>query len=268
MPNKLALVTGASSGIGLSLAKELAGRGYDIIVCSAGERLQKSAQQLRIASVQVIEVQADLATASGIENLWKQITALGRNLDVACINAGVGVGGLFAETNLDAELNMVGLNCTGTIHLAKYVVQQMVRQGDGKILFTASIAGEMVAPREAVYAATKAFVLSFAHSLRYELRDSGISVTALQPGPTDTDFFHRAGMDNTKVGSEGKSESQPDEVARQGVDALLAGDDHVYTASVKTKLEGKLANLVPGSVKGAMHEKMAKPIEESKSVSH
>jgi short-subunit dehydrogenase len=142
----------------------------------------------------------------------------------------------------------------------------MVGQGEGKILFTASIAGEMVAPREAVYAATKAFVLSLAHSLRYELRDTGVTVTALQPGPTDTDFFHRAGMDNTQVGSEGKSESRPDDVARQGVDALLAGKDHVYAASTKTKLEGALANVIPGSAKAAMHEKMAKPLEETESV--
>jgi short-subunit dehydrogenase len=264
MANKLALVTGASSGIGLSLAADLAKRGYDLIVCSAGDRLETTAQQLHVPQGEVVAVQADLATTEGIESLWDQVTALGRNLDIACINAGVGVGGLFVETDLDAELNMVSLNCAGTVHLAKYVVQQMMRQGEGKILFTASIAGEMVAPREAVYAATKAFVLSFAHSLRYELRDSGISVTALQPGPTDTDFFHRAGMDDTEVGSKGKSESQPDDVARQGIDALLAGDDHVYAASMKTKLEGKLANVVPGAVKGAMHEKMAKPLEEEK----
>jgi short-subunit dehydrogenase len=193
-----------------------------------------------------------------------QVTALRRTLDIACINAGIGVRGLFVETDLDAELNMVGLNCAGTVHLAKRVVQHMTLRGEGKILFTASIAGEMVAPREAVYAATKAFVLSFAHSLRYELRESEISVTTLQPGPTDTDFFHRAGMDDTEVGSKGKSESHPDDVARQGIDALLAGDDHVYAASTKTKLEGKLANVVPGAVKGAMHEKMAKPLEQEK----
>ena len=118
-----------------------------------------------------------------------------------------------------------------------------------------------MAPREAVYAATKAFVLSFAQSLRYELRDTGVSVTALQPGPTDTDFFHRAGMDNTKVGSEGKKESEPKDVAKQGIDALMAGDDHVYSASFTTKMEGMLANVVPGAVKGAMHEKMAKPLK-------
>ncbi len=102
----------------------------------------------------------------------------------------------------------------------------------------------------------------FAHSLRYELRDTGVSVTALQPGPTDTDFFHRAGMDDTEVGSRGKSESEPDDVARQGIDALLAGKDHVYSASLKTKIEGMLANAVPGVMKGAMHEKMAKPLRE------
>jgi short-subunit dehydrogenase len=267
MPNKLALVTGASSGIGFWLAQELAERGYDLVICSAGQRLQTSAQQLRSGSVEVREVQADLATHEGVEKLWHNLTAIGRNLDVACINAGVGIGGLFAETDLEAELNMVQLNCAGTVQLAKYVVQQMFGQGEGKILFTASIAGEMVAPREAVYAATKAFVLSFAHSLRYELRDSGISVTALQPGPTDTDFFHRAGMDNTKVGKEGKSESQPRDVAKQGIVALMEGKDHVYAASGKTKLEGMLANAIPGAAKGAMHEKMAKPLDEKESVS-
>ncbi len=264
MANKLALVTGASSGIGLSLAADLAKRGYDLIVCSASDRIQTTVQQLKANQIDVVTVQADLASSDGIESLWDEVTASGRKIDIACINAGVGVGGLFAETDLDAELNMVNLNCVGTVHLAKHVVRHMMRQGEGKILFTASIAGEMVAPREAVYAATKAFVLSLAHSLRYELRDSGISVTALQPGPTDTDFFHRAGMDDTEVGSKGKQESQPDDVARQGIDALLAGDDHVYAASMKTKLEGKLANVVPGAMKGAMHEKMAKPLEEEK----
>jgi short-subunit dehydrogenase len=110
-----------------------------------------------------------------------------------------------------------------------------------------------------VYAATKAFDRSLAHSLRYELRDTGISITALQPGPTNTDFFHRAGMEHTEVGSSGKFESEPGDVARQGIDALLAGEDHLYAASTKTKVEGALANVIPGKVKGAMHEKAAKP---------
>ena len=259
---KFAVVTGASSGIGYSLAKELASRGYDLVVCAEDDRLNSAARDLDGKGVQVTVVQADLATREGVDQLWSAIEATGRPLDIACINAGVGVGGLFRDTDLDAELNSVELNCTGTVQLAKYVTRSMLQRNSGRILFTASIAGEMVAPREAVYAATKAFVLSFAHSLRYELRDTGVTVTALQPGPTDTDFFHRAGMDNTEVGSKGKSESQPDDVARQGIEALLAGDDHVYSASLKTKLEGMLANVVPGVVKGSMHEKMAKPLSE------
>ena len=224
--------------------------------------MEKAAYDFEADGVEVLQVSADLETAEGVDQLWEAIEGVGRPIDVACINAGVGVGGLFTETDLDEELNMVQLNCASTVHLAKHVVSQMVEQGSGKILFTASIAGEMVAPREAVYAATKAFVLSFAHSVRYELKDSGVTVTALQPGPTDTDFFHRAGMDDTKVGSEGKSESQPQEVAKQGIDALFAGDDHVYAASLKTKVEGMMANFIPGEVKGSMHEKMAKPVSQ------
>jgi short-subunit dehydrogenase len=262
MEDKLALVTGASNGIGLELAKELADRGYDVVITSAGQRLGGAAADIRNRGHRVIEVNADLATREGVNQLWSQVESLGRPLDIACINAGVGVGGLFSETDLDAELNMVELNCVGTVQLAKSVVRQMKALNAGRILFTASIAGEMVAPREAVYAATKAFVLSFAHSLRYELKETGVTVTALQPGPTDTDFFHRAGMDDTEVGQKGKSESQPDDVARQGIEALLAGKDHVYAASFKTKLEGALANIVPGNLKGAMHEKMAKPNSE------
>ena len=257
----LAVVTGASSGIGYELAAELARRGYDLVVASAGERLTEAAQTLRTFGQRVIEASADLATPDGVEGLWQHIQTLGVPVDVACINAGVGLGGLFKDTDLRTELNMVNLNCAGTVHLAKYIVRQMAQRNQGKILFTSSIAGEMVAPREAVYAATKAFVLSFAHSLRFELKDTGITVTALQPGPTDTDFFHRAGMDDTQVGREGKSESQPEDVARQGIDALFDGKDHVYAASLKTKIEGKLANAIPGEVKGAMHEKMARPID-------
>jgi uncharacterized protein len=259
MARPFAVITGASSGIGLALAHELAGRGYDLAICSAGERLQGATESLRSNGTEVIDVQADLATREGVKRFWDEITSLGRDIDIACINAGVGVGGLFAETDLDEELNMVNLNCAGTVQLAKYVVQHMTSRNRGRILFTASIAGEMVAPREAVYAATKAFDLSLAHSIRYELRETNVTVTALQPGPTDTDFFHRAGMDDTQVGSEGKKESAPEDVAKQGIEALLAGKDHVYSASVKTKIEGMIANAIPGSVKGAMHEKMAKP---------
>jgi short-subunit dehydrogenase len=265
MANALALVTGASSGIGKELARELASRDYDLVVASGGERLHGAADDLRAFGTEITEVQQDLATRRGVDALWQVVEANGRPLEVACLNAGVGVGGLFWETDLDAELNMVELNCVGTVQLAKYVVRHMVKHGRGRILFSSSIAGEMVAPREAVYAATKAFVLSLAHSIRHEVADKGVSVTALQPGPTNTDFFHRAGMDDTEVGQKGKLENSPRDVAREGIDALMDGKDHIYAASsMKTKLEGMVANAVPGAVKAAMHEKMARPQSERK----
>lgn len=263
MADKVALVTGASSGIGYALAEELAARGYDLLVCSSGERLERAAEDFRAFGVDCADFRVDLATRGGVDKLWEWVQGSDKQIEIACLNAGVGVGGLFKDTDLEAELNAVELNCTGTVQLAKYVVRDMAARGEGRILFTSSIAGEMVAPREAVYAATKAFVLSFAHSLRYELEDCGVTVTTLQPGPTNTDFFHRAGMDDTKVGREGKHESDPEDVARQGIDALMSGQDHVYSASAKVKVEGALANLIPGRAKAAMHEKMAKPIKKA-----
>jgi len=262
MAKGLAVVTGASNGIGLELAKVLATEGYDLIVSSEGERLDGAVSDLEALGAQVTSVQTDLSKTEGVEKLWQACEAAGRPLDIACINAGVGLGGKFVDTPLNDELNIINLNCGHTVHFAKHVVKQMVPRGAGRILFTASIAAEMVAPREAVYAASKAFVLSFAHSLRYELKDTGVTVTALQPGPTDTDFFHRAGMDDTDAGTKGKKESEPSDVARQGYEALIAGKDHVYAAGFKTKLEGALANFVPGEVKGKMHDDMAKPLAE------
>ena len=214
--------------------------------------------------VQITSVHADLATYDGVVKFWKEVESLGRPVDAIAINAGVGVGGLFAETDLDEEINLVRLNVEGTVHLAKHAVKHMLAQGKGRILITASIAGEMVAPREAVYAASKAFDLSFAKSLRAELEETGITVTALQPGPTDTDFFHRAGMDNTKVGQEGKKDSTPYDVAKQGYEALMKGEQHVYAASMKTKMQGAVADFVPDSAKAAMHENQAKPVENEK----
>jgi short-subunit dehydrogenase len=261
MSNQLALVTGASSGIGYNLAKVFAENGFDLLIVSNGPRLDKAEQDFKALGVSVQAFHADLASYEGIEQFWSEVKATGRTLDAVAINAGVGVGGLFVETSLEEEINLVRLNVEGTVHLAKHVVQQMVKQGFGRNLFTASIAAEMVAPREAVYSASKAFDLSFAKSLREELDGTGVTVTALQPGPTDTDFFHRAGMDNTQVGQKGKEESNPYDVAKDGFEALMKGSQHVYAASFKTKTEGALADFIPDSVKASMHEKMARPTD-------
>ncbi len=260
---QLALVTGASSGIGYNLAQVFAENGFDLVIVSNTDGLAEAAVAFKSLGVDVHPIKADLASYEGVNSFWQQVEALGRPLAAAALNAGVGVGGLFAETDLDAEINLVRLNVEGTLHVAKHVVQHMVANGDGKILFTASIASEMIAPREAVYAASKAFDLSLAKSLRAELEGTGVTVTALQPGPVDTNFFHRAGMDNTQAGQEGKKESQPYDVARQGFEALMKDEKHVYAASLKTKVEGAIANFVPDSVKAAMHDKMSKPTDES-----
>jgi uncharacterized protein len=254
-----AVVTGASSGIGYELARVFAKNGYDLLVTSGSDGAEEAARDFGSLGTEVQSVQADLATYEGVEKLWQAIQATGRPIDAIAINAGVGVGGKFAETDLQQELNLIQLNVTSTVHLAKYVVRDMLARGSGRILFTSSIAGTMPTPLEAVYGASKAFGLSFSQSLRHELKDSGITVTALQPGPTDTNFFHRAGMDDTKVGSEGKYTNDPAEVAQQGYDALMAGEDHVFSSSMKTKVQGELGKFMPESVKAKMHEKQAEP---------
>lgn len=263
MAQGLALITGASSGIGYSLAKVLAERGYDLVIAGKEpDRTAKAQADFRALGVTVTTFVGDLSKYDEVMRLWSVTKGAGRPVDIACINAGLGAGGDFAtETDLGQELEIVGVNCASTVHVAKHVAKQMVGRGAGRILFTASIASEMVAPREAVYGASKAFVLAFARNLRYELKDRGVTVTALQPGPTNTDFFHVAGMDDTKVGAEGKKESDPYDVAKQGIEALMKGEDHVYSASMKTKIEGALTGVVPDGVVASMHEKMAEPVK-------
>jgi short-subunit dehydrogenase len=198
----LAVVTGASSGIGYELAKQFAQNGFDLLVTSTGSSIDEAAQTFKGLGAQVETVQADLATYEGVETLYKQIQAAGRPVDAIAINAGVGVGGEFTKTDLQEELNLIELNVASTVHLAKRVVQDMVERGKGRILFTSSIVSQMPSPFQAVYAASKAFVHSFSEAIRNELKDTGVTVTALMPGATETNFFHRAGLDDTKVGAD------------------------------------------------------------------
>ncbi len=259
----LALVTGASSGIGYHMAQQLAEDGYDLII--AGEeqdRTAKAEADFKQFGGRVTAVVGDLSQFDEVEKLWRTAEAAGQPVDVACLNAGLGVGGKFTETSLSQELEIVGVNCASTVQLAKYVTQQMVPRGAGRILFTASIVSEMVAPGESVYGASKAFVLMFAKNLRHELKHTGVTITALQPGPVDTDFFNAAGAGDTKVGAEGKEENKPDEVARQGLKALFAGAEHVYSSSLKTKLEGAIMGVVPEALQSAMHKSMMEPADK------
>jgi len=256
---QFAVVTGASSGIGFELAKQFARHGFDLLVTAEDPAIESAAQQIGELGASVRAVKADLATYDGVEELYQEILSSDRPVDAIAINAGIGVNGDFArDTRLEEELNLIALNVTSSVHLAKRVVADMVDRRQGRILFTSSIAGTMPAPFMAVYGASKAFLLSFSEALRNELKDSGVTVTALMPGATETNFFQRADMQDTKVGASEKDSAE--EVARDGFEALMAGEDKVIAGSFKNKIQGGLgARILPETVKAELHRKQAEP---------
>jgi len=255
----LALVTGASSGIGFELAKQFADNGFDLIIAAEDDGIANAKRDLEAAGARVEAVRVDLATEAGVSELYRQVSATARPLAAAALNAGRGAGGAFAtDTKLEDELEIVDLNVRSTVQLAKYIVGDMVAHDAGRILFTSSIASTMPGPFQAVYNASKSFVQSFALALRNELKDTGVSVTSLMPGPVETEFFKRADMDqDTKVGSDEKDD--PADVARDGFEALMNGDERVVSHSFKSKAQGIGSRVLPDSVKSEMHRKMAEP---------
>jgi short-subunit dehydrogenase len=254
----LAVVTGASSGIGLELAKQFAAHGFDLIVAAEDHELAPAATELRGMGVQVEAVQVDLATPDGVETLYGAMTATGRAVDAIALNAGIGVSGPFAESELADELKVVDLNVRSTVHLAKHAVRDMVARGEGRILITSSIAASMPGPFQSVYNASKSFVQSFALALRAELADTGVTVTSLMPGPTHTEFFERADMLDTRLGASDSKDDAAD-VARDGFEALMAGKERVESASAMTKLQGRGSRFLPDSAKAALHKRMTEP---------
>ncbi|MGW6414820.1 SDR family NAD(P)-dependent oxidoreductase [Streptomyces sp. NPDC055055] len=256
---ELAVVTGASSGIGFELARQLADRGYDLIVNSAdAERLGVAAAEIRDRTGAGVQpVQADLRHYEDVERLVAAVAATGRPVAVAALNAGVGEGGAFLDTDLEDELEIVDLNVRSTVHLAKRLLRLMAAAGGGRMLITSSIASTMPGSFQAVYNASKSFLQSFAQALQNELKDNPVTVTALMPGPTDTDFFRRADMEDTKVAQGEKDD--PAQVAEQGLDALFAGKDKVVAGSLKTKAQGLANKVLPDSLKAEGHRRMAEP---------
>ncbi|MBB2913816.1 short-subunit dehydrogenase [Streptosporangium becharense] len=254
----LAVVTGASSGIGYELARQFAEHGFDLVIAAEDKDLIPAARSLEDLGATVSSVRVDLAHRDGVEEFHTRIMASGRPVNAVAINAGVGVGGDFArDTDLDDELRLIKLNVVSSVHLAKLVLPDMVRRGRGRLLFTSSVAGTMPGPFHAVYAASKAFLYSFSEAIREELKDTGVTVTALLPGPTDTDFFRRADMEDTKVGSGRKDD--PAEVARQGFEALMSGDDHVVAGSKKNVLQSVAGKIMPETAKARAMRSMAEP---------
>ncbi|RJK94764.1 SDR family NAD(P)-dependent oxidoreductase [Vallicoccus soli] len=256
----LALVTGASSGIGLELAKQFAEHGFDLVVTAEDPTVALAAEGLAESGAAVQHVQADLRTYDGVEQLWAAVRATGRPLDAAALNAGVGRGGAFLDIDLDDEFEVIDLNVRSTVHLAKRVLRDMASRDAGRVLVTSSIASTMPGSFQAVYNASKSFLQSFTEALQNELKDTGVTLTSLMPGPTDTEFFHRADMDDTTVGQSSKDD--PAQVAKQGFEALMDGKDKVVAGSVSTKLQGVANAVLPDKLKAAAHRQMAEPKQD------
>jgi uncharacterized protein len=255
---QFAVITGASSGIGLELAKVFAENDFDLLINAEDEGIEEARRSLSNGTT-VEAVRADLSTPEGVEKLYAAIRGTGRAVDALALNAGIGEGGDFArETSLQQELRIVDLNVRSVVHLSKLVVDDMVARGSGRILFTSSIASTMPGAYQAVYNASKSFVQSFALALRNELKRTDVTVTSLMPGPTDTEFFDRAHMEDTRVGaSDGKDD--PREVAEQGFEALMSGKERVVAGSLTNKVMAYGGRIVPDRVKAEVHRLMAAP---------
>lgn len=245
----LALVTGASSGIGFELAKLFADDGYDLIVAADDDAIHPCADKLAAGGTEVRAVQVDLRKADDVDRLYSSATENGRRLDAAALNAGTGGGGRFVDRGLDEDLDIIDLNVRGTTQLAKLILGDMVSANSGKMLFTSSIVAMMPGSYQTIYNASKSFVQSFAQALQDELRDTDVTITALMPGPTDTNFFRRVNMLDTMVGRIPKDDAG--KVAKQGYDALMQGKKKIVAASPLSKGMGLVNRFLPDSVKAA-----------------
>jgi uncharacterized protein len=250
----LAIVTGASTGIGFELARIAARNGHDLLIAADEFSIHAAAEDLRQLGVEVQAIEADLSTISGVNALVKAVGA--RNVDVLFANAGRGLGHDFLHQSFGEWQRVIDTNITGTLRLIQVIAQQMSARGQGKILVTGSISGLIPGSYQAVYNGTKAFLDSFSIALRYELKDSGVSVTCLMPGATDTEFFRRADMLDTKVGTMKKQD--PREVAQTGYSAMMEGDEKVV-AGWKNKIQAFMTNVLPDATLAEMHSKQAAP---------
>ena len=256
MANKLAVITGASTGIGFELAQLAVDDGYDLIVVADEALIDAAAADFRRAGTDVVSVETDLSTIEGVDKLLAEIGD--RDIDVLCANAGIGTGGAFLDQEVQMWRHSVDTNITGTVYLLQKVLTGMVARRSGKILVTGSIAGHIPGSFNAVYNATKAFVDNFTDALRDELKDhEGVTLTTLKPGATDTEFFARADMLDTMVGQD-DGKADPAKVAKDGWEAMKEGKGNI-TSGLFNKLQVAAAGVDPASVMAHQHRKMAEP---------
>ena len=256
MPNKLAVVTGASTGIGLELARLAAQDGCDLIVVADEPQINGVAEEFTKYDVKVESVEADLSGIDGVEQLLA--AAAGRPIDILIANAGVGTGGAFLDQDVAKWRHSIDTNVTGTVYLLQKVLRDMVARGEGRVLVTGSIAGYIPGAFNAIYNATKSFINYFTEAVRNELKDvDGVTLTTLMPGATDTAFFARAGMLDTEVGQD-DDKAEPAKIAQDGWSAMMAGKGHIVSG-VSNKLQVAASGVVPQSVLAEMHRGMAEP---------
>jgi short-subunit dehydrogenase len=252
----LAIVTGASAGIGYELAKICAENGFDLVVAADKKEIEPAADTFRSLGAEVKALQVDLATLEGVDRLYDAARSMGRPVEALLANAGQGLGHAFLDQPFDRVRKIIDTNITGTIYLIQKVGRDMRAAGKGRILITGSIAGFMPGAFQAVYNGTKAFIDSFSFAIRNELKDTGVTVTCLMPGATETEFFERAEMLDTKVGAAKKDD--PADVATTGFHAMMKGEGDVVTGW-KNKLQSAIANVTPAGMLAEQHRKMSAP---------
>jgi short-subunit dehydrogenase len=251
---KFAVITGASTGIGLELARQCAKNNFDLLIAANELEINRAADELRREGGNVDAVQCDLATLAGVDQLYAKIS--NRRVDALLANAGRGLGRAFLDQDFKDARCVLDTNVTGTIYLIHKVGRDMRAQGGGRILITGSIAGFMPGSYQAVYNGTKAFLDSFSYALREELKDTSITVTCLMPGATETEFFRRADMMDTKVGTDKKDD--PADVAKNGFDAMMKGEGGIVSG-MHNKMQAAAAHVIPAETLAKQHSKMAAP---------
>ncbi|WP_419870860.1 SDR family NAD(P)-dependent oxidoreductase [Chryseobacterium sp. CT-SW4] len=260
--NPYALITGATSGIGYELAKKFAQNGYDLVIVSRNhEELKKKAEEFKSYGVNVIPISKNLFQNEEVYSLYADLKLNGISPEILVNDAGQGLYGLFQNTDIHREVDLINLNIISVIILTKLFLRDRLPKGSGKILNLASIASKAPGPWHSVYHGTKAFILSWSEAIREELKDSGITVTALLPGPTDTDFFNKAGMNRSKIVEDKNDLASAEEVAADGYNALMNNDDKIISG-IKNKLTVAMSNLSTDNMAAHRMAEMQKPVDE------